>query len=74
MGNLSSGALGVSMMAMRVVEFSNGGYKKQKESTYPKKIIEFGVFSSTVRCRKVPKYDFQSQFSKSKIIRIFLIF
>ena len=26
------------------------------------------------RCQKVPKYDFQSQFSMSKIIRIFLNF
>ena len=26
------------------------------------------------RCQKVPKFDFQSQFSMSKIIRIFLIF
>jgi hypothetical protein len=32
-------------LAIRVVEFSNGGYKIRKifakESTYPKKIIEF---------------------------------
>ena len=36
---------GMFVMARRVVEFSNGGYKIRKifalESTYPKKIIEF---------------------------------
>ena len=38
----------VLVMAIRVVEFSKGGYKIRKifvlESTYPKEIIEFLVF------------------------------
>ena len=41
------------VMAIRVVEFSNGGYKIRKI---------------------LPKFDFQSKFSMSKIIRIFLNF
>ena len=36
-----------SVMAIRVVEFSNGGYKIRNifayESTYPKEIIEFWI-------------------------------
>ena len=31
--------------------------------------LSFGLMAS---CQKVPKFDFQSQFSMSKIIRIFL--
>ena len=34
-------------------------------------ILQIGVMG---RCQKVPKFDFQSQFSTSKIIWIFLIF
>ena len=34
-------------------------------------ILSFGLMAS---CQKVPKFDFQSQFSMSKIIRIFLNF
>ena len=36
-----------------------------------RKLLNFGLMAS---CQKVPKFDFQSQFSMSKIIRIFLIF
>jgi hypothetical protein len=36
-----------------------------------RKLLNFGLMAS---CQKVPKFDFQSQFSLSKIIRIFLIF
>ena len=39
-----------------------------EESTYSKEII-----GSMGRCRKVPKFDFKSQFSTSKFFRIFLI-
>ena len=45
-----------------------------KKSTYPKGTfwnLRIGVMG---RCQKVPKFDFQSQFSMSKIIRIFLNF
>ena len=68
------------IMAVEVVEFSNGGYKIRnifaEESTeYRLKrnywILRIGLIE---RCRKVPKFDFQSQFSMSKIFRIFLIF
>ena len=34
-------------------------------------MLRIGVMG---RCQKVPKFDFQSQFSMSKIIRIFLDF
>ena len=50
-------------MAILVVEFSRDGYKIR--------ILRIGVFG---RCQKVPKSDFQSQFSTSKIIQIFLFF
>ena len=37
----------ILIMAIRVVEFSSGGYKIRKkfakESTYPKKIVEFWI-------------------------------
>ena len=47
-------------MAIQVVEFSNTIYKN----------FDFGLM---VSCQKVPKFDFHSQFSTSKIIQIFLI-
>ena len=60
-------------MAIWVVEFSNGGTKLEiflpKNSTYSKEILRIGLMG---RCHKVPKFDFQSQFSMSKIIQIFL--
>jgi hypothetical protein len=46
-------------MAIRVVEFSNGGYKTRQISA------NFGLMASF---QKVPKFNFQSQFSMSKII------
>ena len=48
-------------MAIQVVEFSNTIYK----------IFNFGLM---VSCQKVPKFDFHSQFSTSKIIEIFWFF
>jgi hypothetical protein len=47
-------------MVLRLVKFSSGGYK----------ILRIGVMG---RCQKVPKFDFQSKFSLSRIIQIFLI-
>ena len=38
-----------------------------------RKLLNF-VFGLMASCQKVPKFDFQSQFSMSKIIGIFLIF
>ena len=61
-------------MVMWVVEFLSGGYKIRKifawESTYPKEILEFWKL---VQWGGVKIFDFQSQFSMPKIIRIFLI-
>ena len=66
------------ILAIRVVEFSNGGYKIRNIFSYASKlpkgnywILSFGL---TASWQKVPKFDFQSQFSMSKIIRIFLNF
>ena len=62
------------IMAVRLVEFSNGGYKIRKiftyESTYSEEILNFENWVNG----EVPKFDFQSQFSISKIIRISLDF
>ena len=61
-------------MAVRLVEFSNGGYKIRKiftyESTYSEEILNFENWVNG----EVPKFDFQSQFSMSKIIQSFLNF
>ena len=53
-------------VAIPIVEFSNGGYKIRK--------IFAQESALTASCQKVPQFDFQSQFSMSKIIRIFLNF
>ena len=65
-------------MAIPVVEFSREGYKIRKvvgwKSTVVKWnhwILQIGVMG---RSQNVPKFNFQSQFSMSKIIRIFPIF
>ena len=65
-------------MALPVMEFQVQGYKIRKifglKINIPKGnywILRIGVMG---RCQKVPKFDFQSQFSMSKIIGIFLIF
>ena len=50
--------------------FQAGGTKLER--FLPKEIVEFWEFLG--RCQKVPKFEFQSQFSKSKIIGIFPIF
>ena len=58
----------------RLLSFSSRGYKIRKmfvqESTYPKKIIEFLELVHW----EGDKFDFQRQFSKSKIIQILLNF
>ena len=51
-------------MVIQVVEFSSGGYKNQHTQ---RKLLNFENW-----CQKVSKFDFQSQFSMSKIIGIFL--
>ena len=58
-------------MVIRVVEFSCGGYKNEKIRKGTYWILKIGVMG---RCQKVPKFDFQSQFSMSKLIGIFFIF
>ena len=74
----SRGSQLMDIMAIGVVEFSNGGYKIRKilstnqHNIWVKGNFSFGLMAS---CQKVPKFDFQSQFSMSKkIIRIFLNF
>ena len=65
----------VYIIAIPVVEFSREGYKIRKvlakNQLQSNELIEIGVMR---RCQKVPKFDFQSKFSMSKIILIFLIF
>ena len=60
-------------MVIQVVEFSSGGKKLgrllPKNQHTQRKSLNFENW-----CQKVPTFDFQSQFSMSKIIRIFLIF
>ena len=53
------------------VEFSREGYKIRKAFGYSKEILKFVHWCSG---EKVPKFDFQSQFSMPKIILIFLNF
>ena len=64
----------VYTMAIWVVEFLNGGTKLER--FLPKKKKKLLNFKNWVNgeVSKVPKFDFQSQFSMSKIVRIFLIF
>ena len=58
-------------MAIRVVEFSNGGYKSErvlpKNQHAQKKLLHFENWVNG-EMSKVPKFDFQSQFTMSKII------
>ena len=68
-------------MTIRVVEFSNRGYKIRKifawESTYSKEIIAFlelHYWGGVKKCKITQPLDFQSQFSTSKIIWIFVNF
>ena len=58
------------LMVIRVVEFSSGGYKNGKNQHTQRKVLNFENWCSG----EVSKFDFQSQFSISKIIRIFLNF
>jgi hypothetical protein len=56
-------------MAVRVVEFSTRDTKLErflpKNQQTQRKLLNFGLMAS---CQKVPKFDFQSQFSMSKIV------
>ena len=65
-------------MAIRVVEFSNGGFNIRKIFGQKSTVVNWNNWNLQIgvmgRCQKVPKSDFQSQFSTSKIIWIFLIF
>ena len=62
------------IMVIRVVKFSRGGTKLErflpKNQHTQRKLLYFENWFS----EQVPKFDVQSQFSMSKIIRIFLIF
>ena len=64
-------------MAVQVVEFSNGGYKIEiflpKNQLTQSKFLNFENWVNG-EVSKVPKFDFQSQFSLSKIIRILINF
>ena len=67
-----------AIMVIRVVKFSSGGYKIRKifylRINIPKGnywTLSFGLMAS---CQKVPKFDFQSQLSMSKMIKIFFNF
>jgi hypothetical protein len=59
-------------MAVRVVEFSTRDTKLErflpKNQQTQRKLLNFGLMAS---CQKVPEFEFQGQFSMSKIIRIF---
>ena len=62
---------GTSIIAVLVVEFSRKVFGwKSTVVKWNHLILKIGV---TGRCQKVQKLDFQSQFSTSKIIQIFLI-
>ena len=64
----------MKIMAVRVVEFSNGGTKLKrflpKNQHTQRKLLKFENWDNA----KMSKFDFQSQFSSAKIIRIFLNF
>ena len=68
-------------MIVRVVEASRGGYKIRNfclrinmlQGNYILNFENFENWCSGCGCQKVTKFDFESQFSKSKIVRIVLI-
>ena len=66
------------IMAIRVAEFSNGGDRIRKIFCLRINILKGNYWILRIglmgRCQKVPKLDFQSQFSMSKIIAIFIVF
>ena len=61
--------ISINNMALGVVEFLKGGYKIQNifclRINIPKKKYRIFSFGLTASCQKVPKFDFQSQFSIS---------
>ena len=65
-------------MAIPVVQFSREGYKIEKVFGYKFTVVKWTHWILRIgvmgRCRKVPKFDFQSQFSMTKIIQIFLTY
>ena len=65
-------------MAIQVVEFSNGGTKLErflpKNQHTQRKLLNFENWGGVKKRKITQPLDFQSQFSKSKIIRIFLNF
>ena len=76
---LSSPKLYVYNMAIWVVEFSCGGTKLErfltKNQHTQSKLLSFENWcSGEAKCKRMPKFDIQSQFFMSKIIGIFLIF
>ena len=68
-----SGDVILHIMAIWFVEFSSGGYKIRKINILKRNdwILRNGLMG---RSKKVPKFDFQSQFSISKVIRSSFIF
>ena len=68
-----------STMVIRIVEFASGG--TEFERFLPKNQHRYSEGNDWIlrielmgRCQKVPKFDFQSQFSMSNIIQIFINF
>ena len=64
-------------MVIWVVELKREGYKIRRtlpRNQHTKGNYEISRIGVVGRCQKVTKFDFQSQFSMSKIIRIFLKF
>ena len=61
-------------MAIQLVEFSDGGTKLEiflpKNQHTERKLLNFENWVNE-EVTKTPKFDFQSQFSMSKIIRTF---
>ena len=67
------------IMAIRVVVFSSrGGVQNWKDFCLRIKTLKGNCWilriGLTERCQIVPKFDFQSQFSMPKVVRIFLNF
>ena len=65
-------------MAVPVMEFKGGGYKIRKKMSKnehtQRKLLNFANWCTGDWYHKVPEFDFENQFSMSKIIGIFLNF
>ena len=70
--------ISINNMALGVVEFLKGGIQNSEyllpKNQHTQKKYRIFSFGLTASCQKVPKCDFQSQFSKSKSSESFLIF